>query len=119
MLRRTSFVLGVISTVALASAVTRVVVSAQAGAPRDSHGMPVPEKEVSKTFPIKVIAKDYDKKALLSAPVLPRRRVTLTTAKSPRPRITPVWFSFPHGSTSNPSTPGQGHFARPASKNAS
>jgi cytochrome c2 len=74
MTQRISVVLGVVTTAVIASMMVGVTVLAQRGGQGtpDTHGIPTPEKIIGdgKTVPVKVSTRVYDKKVLLSAPVL-------------------------------------------------
>lgn len=75
MLKRISVILGVAATSIVIAMVAGGAVAAQGGGQQapDTHGIPTPEKIVGdgKTVPLKVTVRVYDKKALMSAPVLP------------------------------------------------
>jgi mono/diheme cytochrome c family protein len=75
MTKRNSRILAGATTAVLASMMVGVTVSAQRGGGQqgpDTHGVPAPEKMIGdgKTVPVKVTTRMYDKKVLLSAPVL-------------------------------------------------
>ena len=66
MTKRTTMLPWIASAVMLAA----VVAGAQAAGQADTKSAPVAEKDAGKTVPIKVTTRVYDKKVLLSAPVL-------------------------------------------------
>jgi cytochrome c len=74
MIKRIPAILGVAAASIVVTMVVGGVVSAQGGGQQvpDTHGVVTPEKvvEVGKTVPLKVTPRVYDKKVLMSAPVL-------------------------------------------------